>query len=75
MNWFLLNIPLAVMIFLAITGIPVWLVIRHPDHRPALATAAGRNAAAGQAACTAAQADDLAVIRDERELVGASAIG
>ena len=67
MFWFMLNIPLAAAFFLAITGIPAWLVIRHPDQRPALAAAACRG--------PADQADDLAVARDERELAGASAAG
>ncbi len=31
MNWFWLNIPLASVIFLAMAGIPLWMVIRHPD--------------------------------------------
>jgi hypothetical protein len=42
MPWFLLNIPPAVAFFLAITGIPAWLVIRHPDQGPAGTRAAGR---------------------------------
>jgi hypothetical protein len=33
-SWFWLNIPLATVFFLAICGIPVWLVLRHPDTRP-----------------------------------------
>jgi hypothetical protein len=42
MSWFWLNIPLASLFFLAVTGIPLWLVIRHPDARaqaPAAAAA------------------------------------
>ena len=34
MNWFWLNIPLMALFFLATAGIPLWLVIRHPDRRP-----------------------------------------
>jgi hypothetical protein len=30
-----LNFPLAALIFLAVTAIPLWLVIRHPDTGPA----------------------------------------
>jgi hypothetical protein len=30
-SWFWLNIPLAVAFFLAWSGIPLWLVLRHPD--------------------------------------------
>lgn len=37
-NWFWINIPLMAVFFLAMTGIPLWLVFRHPDGRePALA--------------------------------------
>lgn len=31
MSWFWLNIPLAAAFFLATAGIPMWLVLRHPD--------------------------------------------
>jgi hypothetical protein len=31
MSWFWLNIPLAAVFFLATAGIPMWLVLRHPD--------------------------------------------
>jgi hypothetical protein len=30
MDWFWLNLPLAAVIFAAVTGIPLWLVIKHP---------------------------------------------
>ena len=40
MSWAWLNIPMGVLIVLAIAGIPMWLVIKHPDARPALASAA-----------------------------------
>ena len=40
MSWVWLNIPMGVLIVLAIAGIPTWLVIKHPDARPALASAA-----------------------------------
>jgi hypothetical protein len=33
MNWFWLNIPLATVIFLAMSLIPLWLVIKRPDAR------------------------------------------
>lgn len=39
MNWFWLNIPLMAIFFLAITGIPLWLVLRHPDTGPVPARA------------------------------------
>jgi hypothetical protein len=35
MNWLWLNISLAALIFLAVTGTPLWLVIKHPDTAPA----------------------------------------
>ncbi len=31
MAWFWLNIPLCALIFSAVCGIPLWLVIKHPD--------------------------------------------
>jgi hypothetical protein len=34
MTWFWLNIPLCALIFGAVCGIPVWLVIKHPDTAP-----------------------------------------
>jgi hypothetical protein len=34
MYWFWLNIPLATVFFLAMTLIPLWLVIKHPDSHP-----------------------------------------
>ncbi len=40
MNWLWLNIPMGVLAFLAIAGIPMWLVLRHPDERPGQAATA-----------------------------------
>jgi hypothetical protein len=34
MNWFLLNMPLAAAFFGAWVGIPMWLVLKHPDQGP-----------------------------------------
>jgi hypothetical protein len=34
MNWIWLNMPLGALIFLAVAGIPLWMVIRHPDTGP-----------------------------------------
>ena len=77
MNWLWLNIALGVVFFLAIAGIPLWMVIRHPDDRPAPADATGKGAAAYAGTVTAAGMTDRpagpAEIRDRRELVGASA--
>ena len=39
MTWLLLNIPLAVLFFALWTGIPLWLVLRHPDRTSAAAAA------------------------------------
>jgi hypothetical protein len=39
MTWLLLNIPLAVLFFAVWVGIPLWLVLKHPDTGPALAAA------------------------------------
>ena len=36
MTWFWLNIPLAVLFFLAWTLIPLWMVLRHPDAGPGI---------------------------------------
>jgi len=35
MTWLLLNIPLAVLFFALWVGVPVWLVLKHPDRGPA----------------------------------------
>jgi hypothetical protein len=34
MNWIWLNMPLGALIFLATAGIPLWMVIKHPDAGP-----------------------------------------
>jgi hypothetical protein len=34
MTWFWMNIPLAVLFFLAWTLIPLWMVLKHPDTGP-----------------------------------------
>ena len=34
MPWFWMNIPLAALIFAAWTGVPLWLVLKHPDTGP-----------------------------------------
>jgi hypothetical protein len=77
MNWFWLNIPLGVAFFLAIAGIPLWMVIRHPDHRPAAADATSTGTTAQPRTVTVADMTGrpavAAEICDRRELVGASA--
>jgi hypothetical protein len=32
MTWLLMNVPLMVLIAALTAGIPVWLVLKHPDH-------------------------------------------
>jgi hypothetical protein len=44
MTWFWLNIPLGALFFLAISAVPLWMVIRHPDDRPAGTDAADPSA-------------------------------
>ena len=39
MTWLLLNIPLMILFLALWTGIPLWLVRKHPDTGPALAAA------------------------------------
>jgi hypothetical protein len=39
MTWMLLDIPLMVLFLALMTGIPLWLVLRHPDRTPAVAAA------------------------------------
>jgi hypothetical protein len=43
MTWFWLNMPLAAAFFAAFTGIPLWLVLKHPDasRRPQVAAPQG----------------------------------
>ena len=41
MNWLWLNIALMAVFFLAVAGIPLWLVIRRPDFAAAPAHEAG----------------------------------
>lgn len=36
MIWFWMNIPLAVLCFLAWTLIPLWMVFKHPDTGPVI---------------------------------------
>jgi hypothetical protein len=42
MTWLLLNIPLMVLFFVLCAGIPLWLVRKHPDTRPAQVAAVTR---------------------------------
>jgi hypothetical protein len=33
-TWLWIDIPLCVLLFLAVCGIPLWMVIKHPDTGP-----------------------------------------
>ncbi len=37
MTWMWMNIPLMVIFFALMVGTPTWLVLTHPDRKPALA--------------------------------------
>jgi hypothetical protein len=63
-NWLWLNISLMAVFFLAMMGIPLWLVFKHPDTGPAAARAAARR----QTALAPAEASGA----HRRELAGAS---
>lgn len=61
MNWFWMNVPAMVVFFAAITGIPLWLTLRHSDAAPVMLP-------------TCDPADDIAFatyLLPEVELVGA----
>ncbi len=61
MNWFWMNVPLMVVFFAAITGIPLWLTFHHPDTGPAALTASSH----------VVDMADAAAPQPEPELVGA----
>ncbi len=65
MNWLWLNIPLMAVFFLAMTGIPLWLVFKHPDRRPVLAqpSQAQPDSVAARYAASRAQTAPMAAIR------------
>jgi len=77
MNWFWLNIPIGVVFFLAMGGIPLWMVIRHPDYRPASMDATGQGATARAGTVTVAWMTDQPAVPAEicarHDLVSASA--
>jgi len=90
MSWFWLNMPLGAVFFLAVAGIPLWMVLRHPDTRPSATrqSAAAQSAAAQSgsrpAAARVSDATPLSVPvvvpmpsggRPRRELAGASSAG
>jgi hypothetical protein len=55
MSWFWMNMPLAVAFFAVWVGVPMWLILRHPDRGPA-PVATGAPAQACQAAPVEPQA-------------------
>jgi hypothetical protein len=61
MNWFWMNIPAMVVFFAAITGIPLWLSLRHCDTGPVMLPAMD----------PADEAALAALLLPEVELVGA----
>jgi hypothetical protein len=64
-NWLWINIPLMAVFFLAMTGIPLWLVFKHPDRGPVLAqqSQALPDSVPARYAATHAQTTPLATIR------------
>jgi hypothetical protein len=83
MSWFWLNMPLGAVFFLAVAGIPLWMVLRHPDSRPS----AVQSAAPQPAAAYAHRSSDATPLSvpvvvpmpsrsyPRRELAGASSAG
>ena len=77
MSWFWLNMPLAVAFFAIWVGVPMWLILRHPDRGPAPATAqapaqspAQALVQARQAASAGPQISDAAQRADQLAAVG-----
>jgi hypothetical protein len=35
MSWFWMNMPLAIAFFAVWVGVPMWLILKHPDRGPA----------------------------------------
>jgi len=66
-NWLWLNIPLMAVFFLAMTGIPLWLVFSRPDTGPAGAPGAAARGRAARPVTAAGERDAR-----HRELAGAS---
>jgi hypothetical protein len=66
MSWFWMNIPLAVVFFGLWVGVPMWLILRHPDQGPAPVAAPAQ---AGQAALAEPQ---IAVAPQRADLLSAA---
>jgi hypothetical protein len=65
-NWLWINIPLMAVFFLAMTGIPLWLVFKHPDGREPAPAHQGRALPASVAVRYAATHAQTAPIRPVR---------
>jgi hypothetical protein len=72
MSWFWLNIPLCAAFFAAVVGIPLWMVLRHPNWGPEPADT-DRRITAGQKSVQAVRPVHVPDTAEARELVGASA--
>jgi hypothetical protein len=70
MSWFWLNMPLGAVFFLAVAGIPLWMVLRHPDTRPSATrqSAAAQSAAAQSAAAQSGSRPAAARVSDATPL-------
>jgi hypothetical protein len=42
-NWLWVNIPLMAVFFIVMSGVPLWLVFKHPDQVPAASRRAARS--------------------------------
>jgi hypothetical protein len=50
MTWLLMNVPLMILFFALWVGVPLWLVLKHPDTKPTLAAASAVRTLAPRAA-------------------------
>ena len=75
MTWLLMNIPLMVLFVALCAGIPLWLVLRHPDRKPALAAAPPSPACPRGTACPRATARTPGTAAPPSRTPGASGPG
>jgi hypothetical protein len=75
MNWFWLNIPLAAVIFLAMSLIPLWLVIKRPDARTHASGPSRRVIGSPAAVAVPVPVDSAALSADRLETAGAGRAG
>jgi hypothetical protein len=64
MYWFWLNIPFAVVMFAAVTGIPLWLVFRYPDTVPTAQLAANSEVTRQPQPTVVARASSMPAIQE-----------